>query len=170
VFGMPSFDPSIFKKNVIAGRVKACGACHLASEEPGRVGLKTAYHKACFKCHKTDVGSGVKNLKGCTEMCHVLNTKKKPKRNNERNTTSPVRSADRSGCPPWIDWPGNGTRFCAPTVRWSRGSTRRGGRERSNVSRKLPIRFLVEYAVSLPDNAGRLARLVVPFRCFVSSN
>ncbi|MBS1243980.1 MAG: class cytochrome family protein [Deltaproteobacteria bacterium] len=73
------FDPSIFKKNVIAGRVKACGACHLASEEPGRVGLKTAYHKACFKCHKTDVGSGVKNLKGCTEMCHVLNTKKKPK-------------------------------------------------------------------------------------------
>lgn len=71
------FDPSVFKKNVIAGRVKACGMCHLAAEQPGRVGLKTAYHKACFKCHKADVGSGVKNLTGCTEMCHVLNTKKK---------------------------------------------------------------------------------------------
>ena len=74
------FDPSVFKKNVIAGRVKACGMCHLAAEQPGRVGLKTAYHKACFKCHKSDVGSGVKNLTGCTEMCHVLNTKKKLKK------------------------------------------------------------------------------------------
>lgn len=73
------FDPSIFKKNVIAGKVKACRSCHLASEQPGRVGLKTAYHKACFKCHKADVGGGVKNLEGCTEMCHVLNTKKKLK-------------------------------------------------------------------------------------------
>lgn len=73
------FDPSAFKKNVIAGKVKACRTCHLASDQPGRVGLKTAYHKACFKCHKADVGSGVKNLEGCTEMCHVLNAKKKQK-------------------------------------------------------------------------------------------
>ena len=72
-------DPSVFKKNVIAGRLKPCGECHLASDEPGRIGLKTAYHKACFKCHKDDVGSGVKNLKGCTEMCHVLKTKEKAK-------------------------------------------------------------------------------------------
>jgi hypothetical protein len=69
--------PSVFKKNVIAGRLRPCGECHLATEEPGRIGLKTAYHKACFKCHKADVGSGVKNLKGCTEMCHVLKTKEK---------------------------------------------------------------------------------------------
>ena len=72
-------DPSVYKKNLVTGKLKPCGECHLASDEPGRVGLKTAYHKACFKCHKTDVGSGIKNLTGCTEMCHVLNTKKKPK-------------------------------------------------------------------------------------------
>jgi predicted CXXCH cytochrome family protein len=56
-------------------QVNACGECHPASERPGSIarrGLKDAYHQACFKCHKNDVGSGVKNLTGCTEMCHVL--------------------------------------------------------------------------------------------------
>jgi predicted CXXCH cytochrome family protein len=70
-------DPSDFKKNMIAGKLKPCGDCHGASDRPGRIGLKTAYHKACFKCHKEDVGSGVKNLTGCTEMCHALKAKEK---------------------------------------------------------------------------------------------
>ena len=70
-------DPSTFKKNMVAGKLKPCRECHATSDKPGRVGLKTAYHKACFKCHKTDVGSGVKNLTGCTEMCHALKAKGK---------------------------------------------------------------------------------------------
>jgi hypothetical protein len=70
-------DPTVFKKNVVAGKLKPCGECHAASDKPGIVGLKTAYHKACFKCHKADVGSGVKNLAGCTEMCHTLKAKEK---------------------------------------------------------------------------------------------
>lgn len=70
-------DPAVFKKNTIAGKLKPCGECHAATDKPGRIGLKTAYHKACFKCHQSDVGSGVKNLTGCTEMCHTLKTKEK---------------------------------------------------------------------------------------------
>ncbi|MBW6502822.1 cytochrome c family protein [bacterium] len=73
-------DPSVFKKNLNVGKLKACGECHPASERPGSIarrGLKDAYHQACFKCHKSDVGSGVKNLAGCTEMCHVLKAPEK---------------------------------------------------------------------------------------------
>lgn len=73
-------DPSVFKKNLNVGKLKSCGECHPATERPGSVarrGLKDAYHQACFKCHKSDVGSGVKNLKGCTEMCHVLKAQEK---------------------------------------------------------------------------------------------
>jgi len=73
-------DPSVFKKNLNVGKLKSCGECHPATERPGSVarrGLKDAYHQACFKCHKSDVGSGVKNLKGCTEMCHTLKAQEK---------------------------------------------------------------------------------------------
>lgn len=73
-------DPAVFKKNLNVGKLKPCGECHPASERPGSVarrGLKDAYHQACFKCHKSDVGSGVKNLAGCTEMCHVLKAQEK---------------------------------------------------------------------------------------------
>jgi hypothetical protein len=67
--------PSVFKKNLNVGKLKPCKECHPASERPGSIarrGLKDAYHEACLKCHKSDVGSGVKNLKDCTEMCHAL--------------------------------------------------------------------------------------------------
>lgn len=74
-------DPSAFKKNVIAGKLKPCGECHAPSDRPGRIGLKTAFHQACFKCHKGDVGGGVKNLAGCTEMCHVA---KAPEKREEK--------------------------------------------------------------------------------------
>jgi len=73
-------DPSIFKKKLNVGKLKSCKECHPASERPGSIavrGLKDAYHEACFKCHKSDVGSGVKNLKGCTEICHVLKAQEK---------------------------------------------------------------------------------------------
>jgi predicted CXXCH cytochrome family protein len=68
-------DLSAFRKNVDAGRIKACKDCHAASPRPGDVGkpgLKAAYHQACFKCHRGEVGSVGKDPKGCTEMCHVL--------------------------------------------------------------------------------------------------
>jgi hypothetical protein len=72
------FDPSAFKRNIDAGKLKPCVECHPAVDRPGKMGLKTAYHQACFKCHKSDVGDGVKNLEGCTEMCHVLKPQEKP--------------------------------------------------------------------------------------------
>ena len=67
-------DPSAFKKNVNVSRLKPCGDCHPASaraEDVGRPGLMAAYHQACFKCHRGEVGSVGKDPKGCTEMCHV---------------------------------------------------------------------------------------------------
>ena len=75
--GCHRIDPAVFKKSVDTTKFKPCGECHAPSDRPGRIGLKTAYHQACFKCHKEDVGSGVKNLKGCTEMCHVLKAQEK---------------------------------------------------------------------------------------------
>jgi len=77
-------DLSVFKKTLNVGKLKSCRECHPASERPGSIalrGLKDAYHQACFKCHKSDVGSGVKNLKGCTEICHVL---KAPEKRDEK--------------------------------------------------------------------------------------
>src|SRR5512134_548956 len=79
-------DPSVFRKNASASKLKPCGACHPAAERPpaselpkggSHVELKSAYHQACMKCHKSDVGSGVKNLKDCTVMCHAMKGQKK---------------------------------------------------------------------------------------------
>src|SRR5512134_505567 len=63
--------PSVFRNNASAGKLQPCGGCHPASEKSkgiSHVELKAAYHQACMKCHKSDVGSGVKNLKDCTVM------------------------------------------------------------------------------------------------------
>lgn len=79
-------DPSVFRKNANASKLKPCGECHPAAERQpaserskgvSNVELKSAYHQACMKCHKSDVGSGVKNLKDCTVMCHALKGQKK---------------------------------------------------------------------------------------------
>jgi hypothetical protein len=67
-------DPSVFKKSVNAAALKPCRDCHAASARPGdisRPGLKAAYHQACFKCHRGEVGSVGQDPKGCTEMCHA---------------------------------------------------------------------------------------------------
>ena len=74
-------DPSVFKKSVDAGRIRPCKDCHAASARPGEIGkpgLKAAYHQACFKCHRGEVGSVGKDPKGCTEMCHVPKAQAKP--------------------------------------------------------------------------------------------
>jgi hypothetical protein len=73
-------DPSVFKKSVNAAALKPCRDCHSASPRPGetgRPGLKAAYHQACFKCHRGEVGSVGRDPKGCTEMCHVPRAKAK---------------------------------------------------------------------------------------------
>jgi hypothetical protein len=73
-------DPKAFRKNVNAGSLKPCRDCHAASARPGDIGrptLKAAYHQACFKCHRGDVGSVGNDPKGCTEMCHVPKAKAK---------------------------------------------------------------------------------------------
>jgi len=72
-------DAPAFRKNANAGKLKACSECHPASERSkgiSHVELKAAYHQACMKCHKSDVGSGVRNLKDCTVMCHALKGRK----------------------------------------------------------------------------------------------
>lgn len=69
-----TLDPSSFRKTVAAGGFKACKDCHPASVRPGapdRPGLKAAYHRACFKCHRGEVGTVGTDPKGCTEMCHA---------------------------------------------------------------------------------------------------
>src|SRR3972149_11099460 len=66
-----SFPRRAFKKNVNAGTLKPCGTCHPVSNRPGdrgRLELKTAYHQACFKCHKEEVAG---QPKGGPGMCPV---------------------------------------------------------------------------------------------------
>jgi hypothetical protein len=72
-------DSAAFRKNAKAEKLLPCGECHPASVQTkgaSHVELKAAYHEACMKCHKKDVGSGVKSLKDCTVMCHALKEKK----------------------------------------------------------------------------------------------
>lgn len=65
-------DPSAFRKSVGTSKFSACKECHV---EPARAdnlnipGLKAAYHRACFGCHR-EVGSVGVDPKGCTETCH----------------------------------------------------------------------------------------------------
>ncbi|MEW6720560.1 MAG: cytochrome c3 family protein [Thermodesulfobacteriota bacterium] len=66
------YDPASFRKNVLADRLLPCRDCHPRAENPGisgMLGLRSAYHNACNKCHWGEVGS--KNLGGCTEVCHL---------------------------------------------------------------------------------------------------
>jgi hypothetical protein len=69
-----AIDSSAFKRSVKLSKMRPCGACHSATYpagNPDRPWLKAAYHRACFKCHRGDVGSVGKDPKGCVEMCHV---------------------------------------------------------------------------------------------------
>lgn len=69
-----TIDPAAFRKNAKAGKLLPCSECHPSSVQTkgaSHVELKAAYHNACMKCHRTDVGSGVKNLKDCNVMCHA---------------------------------------------------------------------------------------------------
>ena len=68
-----SIDSAAFRKNVKLDKLRPCRECHAAAykaDDPGRPTLQVAYHRACFKCHRGDVGSVGKDPKGCVEMCH----------------------------------------------------------------------------------------------------
>lgn len=75
--------PSVFK-NSVTNSFLACSACHGAYDpaNPSVPGLKVAYHKQCFQCHR-GMGNIGMDPKGCTEICHAKKTaklgmKKKP--------------------------------------------------------------------------------------------
>jgi len=63
--------PSVFK-NSVKNNFVACSACHGAPDpsNPSVPGLKVAYHKQCFSCHR-GMGNIGADPKGCAEMCHA---------------------------------------------------------------------------------------------------
>lgn len=69
--GCHSMESSAFKKSV-SNTFMACSSCHgeYYPDMPQMPGLKTAYHAACFKCHR-EMGDVGRDPKGCTEKCHV---------------------------------------------------------------------------------------------------
>ncbi|NIO15413.1 MAG: hypothetical protein GTN70_00135 [Deltaproteobacteria bacterium] len=65
-------DPSAFQQSAAGGSFSPCKTCHAESFQPGKLnmpGLKAAYHRACFSCHRDVSGIGG-DPKGCTELCH----------------------------------------------------------------------------------------------------
>jgi pyruvate/2-oxoacid:ferredoxin oxidoreductase beta subunit len=69
--GCHSVSSSIFKKSVV-NTFMACRTCHTIYDpaNPNMPGLKVAYHRTCFQCHKGMNGVGT-DPKGCTETCHA---------------------------------------------------------------------------------------------------
>jgi hypothetical protein len=55
----------------------ACKSCHTtADRDNARMpGLKTAYHKQCFTCHR-GMGAIGTDPKGCAELCHAKSADK----------------------------------------------------------------------------------------------
>jgi hypothetical protein len=54
-----------------------CKNCHGAfdRDNAGMPGLKEAYHRKCFSCHRGMAGIGT-DPKGCARMCHVRQSEK----------------------------------------------------------------------------------------------
>lgn len=66
-----ALNPQIFK-NSVSSTFMACKNCHGAfdRDQAGMPGLKTAYHKQCFTCHR-GMGNIGTDPKGCAEICHA---------------------------------------------------------------------------------------------------
>ena len=64
-------SPETFK-NSVTHSFMPCKNCHgvFDRDNAAMPGLKTAYHRQCFKCHRgmADIGT---DPKGCTELCHA---------------------------------------------------------------------------------------------------
>jgi hypothetical protein len=71
--GCHDIGPEDFKE-AATSRFLACSACHgeYDPEVPSIPGLKVAYHKQCFSCHR---GSGELGTspKACAQKCHTVN-------------------------------------------------------------------------------------------------
>ncbi|HEX9021497.1 MAG TPA: cytochrome c3 family protein [Nitrospirota bacterium] len=65
-----SLKASAFKSSA-TGSFMACKNCHGALDPavPQMPGLKVAYHRQCFQCHRGMNDVGV-SPKGCTQTCH----------------------------------------------------------------------------------------------------
>ena len=76
-------SPSVFTSSVVQNFMP-CSNCHTANdrENPTMPGLKVAYHKKCFECHRGigDIGS---NPQGCTVMCHTKKIQKASAKNRQ---------------------------------------------------------------------------------------
>ncbi|NOY65502.1 MAG: cytochrome c3 family protein [Nitrospirae bacterium] len=68
-------DDSIFKKS-LSSTFMNCDNCHgkYDPSNPGMPGLKVAYHRKCFQCHK-GMGMIGEDPKGCTQICHARKIK-----------------------------------------------------------------------------------------------
>ena len=77
-----NITPATFKSSQKA-TFMACKNCHgsLDPAAPGMPGLKVAYHRQCFQCHR-GMGELGESPKGCVLTCHDKNTqqaKREPK-------------------------------------------------------------------------------------------
>ena len=66
-----ALDRAAFK-NSVTSNFMACSSCHGAPDPatPSVPGLKVAYHKQCFQCHR-GMGNIGTDPKGCAELCHA---------------------------------------------------------------------------------------------------
>lgn len=66
-----SVSKSAFQNSVVRSFM-SCKTCHAAvnRDNPGMPGLKDAYHRVCFDCHRGMGNVGVEP-KGCAELCHA---------------------------------------------------------------------------------------------------
>jgi hypothetical protein len=66
-----TLSASDFKKSATSS-FTACQECHgdFDSSEPNFPGLKAAYHRTCFKCHR-EMGDVAVDPSGCTQKCHA---------------------------------------------------------------------------------------------------
>lgn len=71
-----SLNAAAYRKSVIHTFL-SCRNCHdtYDPDNPSMPGLKVAYHRTCFECHR-DIGNVGRDPKGCTEMCHAKKSEK----------------------------------------------------------------------------------------------
>lgn len=69
--GCHAIDTAEFKRTVTSSFI-SCRSCHgdYDPATPSMPGLKVAYHKQCFECHR-GMGNVGKSPAGCTEQCHA---------------------------------------------------------------------------------------------------
>jgi len=71
-----ALTPQTFK-NSVNHSFMPCKNCHTTADRDNASmpGLKTAYHKQCFTCHR-GMGNIGTDPKGCAEICHARNADK----------------------------------------------------------------------------------------------